>query len=97
MRRGACLVNIARGGHVVEDDLLAALDSGRLSGAMLDVFRDEPLPDSHPFWRHPKIIVTPHVAAQTNVLLARTQIIDNIGRLQRGEMPHGLVDRGRGY
>jgi glyoxylate/hydroxypyruvate reductase len=97
MRHGAYLVNIARGGHVVEADLLAALDSGRLAGAMLDVFRDEPLPIPHPFWRHPKIILTPHVAAQTNVLLARSQIIDNIGRLERGETPQGLVERSRGY
>ncbi|MEQ1879527.1 MAG: glyoxylate/hydroxypyruvate reductase A [Burkholderiales bacterium] len=97
MRHGAYLVNIARGGHIVEVDLLAALDAGRLSGAMLDVFRDEPLPKSHPFWGHPKIILTPHVAAQTNVLLARSQIIENIARLERGEMPHGLVDRRRGY
>jgi glyoxylate/hydroxypyruvate reductase len=97
MRQGAYLVNIARGGHVVDADLLAALDSGRLSGAMLDVFREEPLPNLHAFWQHPKIIVTPHVAAQTNVLLARSQIIDNLGRLERGEMPQGLVERSRGY
>src|SRR6267378_1485652 len=61
--RGAALVNAARGAHLVEEDLLAALASGQLSGAVLDVFRDEPLPAGHPFWHHPRIVVTPHVAA----------------------------------
>src|SRR4029079_17553616 len=63
--RGAGLVNAGRGGHLVETDLIAALDSGQLSGAVLDVFREEPLPKGHPFWSHPRIIVTPHIAAET--------------------------------
>ncbi|MFN0039428.1 MAG: 2-hydroxyacid dehydrogenase [Burkholderiales bacterium] len=95
--RGAFLVNIARGGHVVERDLIAALDSGQLSGAMLDVFREEPLPSQHPFWRHPKIVVTPHVAAQTNPVLAQAQIVESLRLLEHGEWPKGLVNRARGY
>ena len=97
MPRGAYLVNIARGGHVVEEDLIAALDAGQLSGAMLDVFREEPLPSQHPFWRHLKVVVTPHVAAQTNPVLAQTQIVESIRLLERGEWPKGLVNRARGY
>jgi glyoxylate/hydroxypyruvate reductase A len=97
MPKGSYVVNIARGGHIVGADLLAALDSGQLAGAMLDVFEEEPLPPAHPFWRHPKIIVTPHVAAPTLALQAQAQVLDNIGRLERGEVPLGIVDRGKGY
>ncbi len=97
MPRSAYLVNIARGGHVVDADLIAALDSGHLSGAMLDVFRDEPLPADHPFWVHPKIVITPHVAAQTNPLLAQAQVVESIRLLERGEIPRGIVDRNKGY
>jgi glyoxylate/hydroxypyruvate reductase A len=97
MPKGSYVVNIARGGHINEDHLLAALDSGQLAGAMLDVFPEEPLPAAHPFWRHPKIIVTPHVAAPTLASQAEAQVLDNIGRLERGEMPLGIVERGRGY
>src|SRR6185503_18701689 len=64
--RGAGIVNAGRGGHLIEDDLIPALESGQLSGAVLDVFRQEPLPPGHPFWRHPRILVTPHVAAETH-------------------------------
>jgi glyoxylate/hydroxypyruvate reductase A len=97
MPRGSHIVNIGRGGHVVDADLIAALDSGQLAGAMLDVFEQEPLPAAHPFWRHPKIIVTPHVAAPTLASESELQVIDNIRRMERGELPLGLVDRGRGY
>ena len=97
MPRGSYLVNIARGAHIVETDLLSALDSGQLAGAMLDVFPEEPLPPAHPFWRHPRIIVTPHVAAPTLASQAEAQVLDNIGRLERGEMPVGIVDRDKGY
>ena len=97
MPRGSYLVNIARGGHIIEADLLSALDSGQLAGAMLDVFLEEPLPAAHPFWRHPGIMVTPHVAAPTLASQAQAQVLDNIGRLERGEMPVGIVNRGRGY
>lgn len=97
MPRGAYVVNIGRGAHLVDRDLIEALDSGQLEGAMLDVFREEPLPASHPFWRHPKIAVTPHVAAPTIASEVQAQVIDNIRRLERGEAPIGLVDLARGY
>lgn len=95
--RGAYLVNLARGGHLVEEDLLAALDSGQLGGALLDVFVREPLPVEHPFWRHPNIVLTPHIAGQAIADLMVEQVVDNIRRLERGETPTGLVDRRRGY
>ena len=95
--RGACIINIARGAHLDEHDLLAALDQGQLGGAMLDVFQREPLPPEHPFWHHPFVVVTPHVAAQAIAELMVSQVIDNIRRIERGEPPLGLVDRGRGY
>ncbi len=97
MPAGSYVVNIGRGGHVNEADLIAALDSGQLAGAMLDVFDQEPLPAVHPFWRHPRIIVTPHVAAPTLASESEAQVVGNIGRLERGEKPLGLVDRKKGY
>jgi len=97
MPRGSYVVNIGRGAHVVDADLIEALDSGQLGGAMLDVFREEPLPASHPYWRHPKVIVTPHAAAPTIVDAAERQIIGNVERLERGEPPLGVVDRAQGY
>lgn len=97
MPRGSYVVNIGRGEHVVDDDLVAALDSGQLAGAMLDVFRSEPLPPAHAFWRHPKVIVTPHTAAPTIIEAAGTQVIDNVRRMERGEAPLGLVSREKGY
>ncbi len=95
--RGAFLVNLARGGHLVENDLIEALDSGQLGGALLDVFVREPLPAEHAFWTHPKIVVTPHIAGQAIADLMVEQVVDNIRRLERGETPSGLVDRRRGY
>lgn len=97
MPRGSYVINAARGGLVVEDDLLAALDSGHLAGAFLDVFAEEPLPPSHPFWRHPKVIVTPHVAALTLPGPGAEEVAANIRRIRRGETPHGLVDKRRAY
>jgi glyoxylate/hydroxypyruvate reductase A len=97
MPRGGYVVNIGRGGHVADDDLIASLDAGHLAGAMLDVFREEPLPAVHPFWRHPKIVVTPHAAAPTIVAAAEAQVIENLRRLERGESPLGTVDRSKGY
>lgn len=94
---GAVVINAARGGHVVEDDLLAALDSGHVAAATLDVFRDEPLPAAHPFWRHPGVAVTPHVAAMTDPKAAASAIARNIRRLGRGDPPVGLVDPKTGY
>lgn len=95
--KGAYIINAARGGLVVESDLLAALDSGHLAGAFLDVFEEEPLPPTHPFWRHPKVIVTPHVAALTLSGPAAEEVAANIRRIRRGEAPHGLVDKRREY
>ena len=95
--RGACIINIARGGHVDEQDLLAALDQGRLGGAMLDVFQGEPLPREHPFWHHPRVIATPHIAALAIAELMVSQVADNIRRIERSDPPLGLVDRRRGY
>lgn len=94
---GALLINVARGGHVVEDDLLAALDSGHLAGAVLDVFGQEPLPAAHPFWRHPKVVVTPHIAGLTRPETAARQIADNIRRLQQGQPLCNQVERSRQY
>ncbi|MCW5626747.1 MAG: glyoxylate/hydroxypyruvate reductase A [Burkholderiales bacterium] len=95
--RGSYLVNVARGGHLVEPDLLAALDDGQIDGALLDVFGSEPLPPDHPFWQHPKIVVTPHVAGVTLADEAAAQIIANVRRLENGEAPVGIVDRAAGY
>jgi glyoxylate/hydroxypyruvate reductase len=95
--RGACIINIARGAHLDERDLLAALDQGQLGGAMLDVFQREPLPPEHPFWHHPGVVITPHVAAQAIAELMVAQVIENIRRIERGQRPFGLVDRERGY
>ena len=94
---GAVVINCARGGHVVDDDLLAALDSGHIAGATLDVFNEEPLPAEHPYWTHPKVIVTPHVASLTVPHSAAEYIADNIRRIERGETPLNVVDLGSGY
>jgi glyoxylate/hydroxypyruvate reductase len=94
---GAFFINGARGGHVVDTDLIAALDSGKLSGAALDVFRIEPLPAEDPLWKHPKVRLSPHVAAPTHQHMAVKEMAANIRRFERGEpLPH-LVDRTLGY
>jgi glyoxylate/hydroxypyruvate reductase len=97
MPRGSYVVNIGRGGYLRDADLIAALDSGQLAGAMLDVFEQEPLPAAHPFWRHPKVIVTPHVAAPTLASESEAQVIESIRRLERGDPPIGLIDYRKGY
>ncbi len=94
---GAYLVNVARGAHVVEEDLLALIDSGHLAGATLDVFRTEPLPAGHPFWNHPRIVATPHTSARTLRDESIAQIAGKIAALQRGEPLAGVVDLARGY
>jgi len=97
LARGAFFINGARGGHVVEKDLLAALDSGQLSGAALDVFRIEPLPQGDPLWHHPKVLLSPHVAAPTHAHMAVKEMAENVRRFERGEkLPH-IVDRALGY
>ena len=93
----AYLINVARGRHLVDADLLAAIADGRLAGATLDVFREEPLPASHPFWSEPRIAITPHCSALTQRKATLAQIVDKIARLERGEPISGVVDRSRGY
>ncbi|WP_158043580.1 2-hydroxyacid dehydrogenase [Skermanella pratensis] len=95
--RGACIVNAARGGHVDEQDLLAELDSGHIAGASLDVFAEEPLSPDHPFWSHPRVIVTPHVAAVTHARTAVGHIAEQIGRFESGLPLENVIDRRRGY
>lgn len=94
---GAALVNAARGGHLVQDDLLAALERGRLSGAILDVCEPEPLPQGHAFWDHPRIWLTPHVASATQAETAAEALLDNLRRHEAGLPMAGVVDRSRGY
>ena len=97
LQPGGYVINVARGAHVVDDDLLALLDSGHLAGATLDVFRTEPLPAEHPFWRHPKITLTPHTSARTLREESIAQIAGKMLALQRGEPIAGVVDLARGY
>lgn len=93
----AYVINVARGGHLVDEDLLALLEGGHLAGATLDVFRTEPLPAEHPFWRHPQVTVTPHTSARTLRAESVAQIARKIQALARGEPIAGVVDRERGY
>lgn len=95
--RGAYVINAARGAHVVEEDLLAALDSGHVSGATLDVFRTEPLPREHRFWTHPNVILTPHAASITIPRSVVPQVIDNLARLREGRPLANVVDVSVGY
>ncbi|WP_236635338.1 glyoxylate/hydroxypyruvate reductase A [Rhodoferax sp. TS-BS-61-7] len=97
IRPGGYVINVARGAHVVDADLLAAIASGHLAGATLDVFRVEPLPQGHAFWNHPKITVTPHTSARTLRSESIAQIASKIGALQRGDAVAGRVDAARGY
>ena len=95
--KGAALINMGRGGHLVEADLLEALASGQLSAAVLDVLQQEPAPPDHPFWEHPQIWLTPHIAAMTQPESAFGVLLDNIRRHQRNESMLGEVDRKRCY
>lgn len=95
--RGAYLINVARGAHLVEADLLQLIQSGHVAGATLDVFAQEPLPLDHPFWQEKRITITPHVAAVTMIDESAEQIAQKIARLERGETVDGVVDRQRGY
>ncbi len=97
MPRGGAIVNCGRGAHLIEADLLAALDSGQLAAAVLDVFRDEPLPPGHPFWLHPRIVVTPHVAAATNPRTAAPIVAAALRRFAAGQRIANLVAPARGY
>lgn len=95
--RGAHLINVGRGDHLVEADLLTALQSGQLSGATLDAFSVEPLPADHPFWREPRILVTPHISTRTDPAVIAQQTLANLATLRQGERPPHLVDLTRGY
>ena len=95
--KGAFLINVARGAHVVEQDLLTLLDESHLAGATLDVFEHEPLPSDHPFWREPRITITPHIAALTLRGDSVRQIAAKIKLMERGQPIAGLVDRLKGY
>lgn len=95
--RGAYVINVARGAHLVDADLLSAFDSGQLSGACLDVFRQEPLPPEHAFWQHPKITITPHISSVTDPQSVAGQIVENYRRLRQNQPLQHTVDRSRGY
>lgn len=97
MPRGGGLVNVGRGAHLDENDLLSALANGQLAAAVLDVISTEPPAATHPFWRHPRILLTPHVASTTGFDTAATVLLENIHRHQRGERMVGVVDRALGY
>ena len=97
LQAGGYVINVARGAHLVDEDLLELLDSGHLAGATLDVFRTEPLPAGHAFWKHSKVTVTPHTSARTLREESIAQIAGKIAALQRGEPIAGVVDPKRGY
>lgn len=97
LQAGGYVINVARGAHLVDEDLLALIDSGHLAGATLDVFRNEPLPADHPFWREPKITLTPHTSARTLREESIAQIAGKIATWRSGRTVSGLVGIGRGY
>ena len=97
VKNGAILINAGRGGLIEDDDLLKALDCGKISECTLDVFNKEPLPPEHPFWFHDKVTVTPHVSAPTRLKSSIKSILKNIGRIKRGLQPIGLVEKERHY
>ena len=97
LQAGAYLINVARGKHVVEQDLLNLLDQGHMAGATLDVFRVEPLPQDHAFWKHPKIVLTPHTSARTMRDESIAQIASKIKAVYAGQFIEGRVDKLRGY
>ena len=97
IKKGGCVINVARGAHLVAPDLLAALDSGHLARAYLDVFDAEPLPADSPLWTHPGVALTPHIAALTEPRTAIATIVENVERVRRGEAPRYRVDRAAGY
>ncbi len=93
----AAVINVGRGGHLAEEDLIPALDSGQLSGATLDVLRQEPPPENHPFWTHPKVLLTPHIASLIDPEAGAKVIAENIRRFRAGEAVPDLVDLEQGY
>ena len=97
MPRGAVILNPGRGALIDDAALLAALDSGRIGHATLDVFHTEPLPPAHPFWSHPRVTVTPHIAAATRPETAARAVVRAMAQIEAGATPHHLVDRAQGY
>ncbi|MEM8951516.1 MAG: glyoxylate/hydroxypyruvate reductase A [Pseudomonadota bacterium] len=97
MPEGALLINAARGAHLVVPDLVAALDRGKLSAAVLDVFEDEPLSPESPLWEHPNVTITPHIASLSNPVTGVRQIVRALDRIEAGERPDHIVDRHAGY
>ncbi|MHC2436684.1 NAD(P)-dependent oxidoreductase [Bradyrhizobium sp. USDA 4451] len=97
MRHGGYLIQVGRGEHLVEADLLAALESGQLSGAALDVFATEPLPKMHPFWHHPRIAITPHDASDVSISAVATTLATTADAIRAGRRPPHAIDRTRGY
>ncbi|MDO5644012.1 MAG: NAD(P)-dependent oxidoreductase, partial [Paracoccus sp. (in: a-proteobacteria)] len=95
--QGAWIINPGRGTLIVDQALLAALDAGHIRHAVLDVFRNEPLPPDHPYWAHPRVTVTPHIASETRVGTASALVAENLRRVMRDETPLHLVDRIKGY
>lgn len=95
--KGSYIINVARGGHLVDEDLLNALDNNHLSGACLDVYHQEPLPKDHPFWNHPKIFMTPHYASVSDTNSVVPQILENYERLKHGKDLLNKVNRNKGY
>jgi glyoxylate/hydroxypyruvate reductase A len=95
--QGAFLINVARGKHLVEKDLIQALESGQIAGACLDVFQQEPLSTASPLWSHPRVIVTPHVSAVTMPGDVIEQVVDSIHRLESGTPLKNIVQPDRGY
>jgi len=97
LQPNAYLVNVARGEHLVEKDLISAIDQGFIKGASLDVFQEEPLPESHPFWNHKDIQITPHIASMTDPESVAKQLLDNYKRMKDGESLINEVNRNKGY
>mgnify|MGYP001174749957 CR=1 FL=1 len=97
VKNGAVLINAGRGGLIEDNDLLKALDVGKISGCTLDVFNEEPLPQEHPFWLHEKVTVTPHISAPTRLKSSIKSILANISRIKEGLQPIGLVEKERFY
>jgi glyoxylate/hydroxypyruvate reductase len=96
-KKGTFLINAARGKHLIDEDLLLAIEEGYISGALLDVFRTEPLPKSHPFWENEKVFITPHIASVTNPDAAVKQIVENYKNIKNNKSPKFLIDITKGY
>jgi glyoxylate/hydroxypyruvate reductase A len=97
MPQGCALIQLGRGAHLVEEDLLAALGSGHVGGASLDVFQHEPLPPTHPFWSHPRIVVTPHEASVTSPAAVARILAQSVREMQAGHRPRNAIDKQSGY